>query len=242
MKRALIVVDVQNEHVRGEFAITHPSVHESMPNIAMAMDTAADLQVPTVVVCRVERPGSPHFAQDQPGSAIHSLIADNPRDATVITSGAAGDGEGDLAAWLRDRDVTVATLVGYTAEGAISRLATLLTASGLTVEVLEDSTGSHEQESDDLDARAVYERALDRLEHQESVIVGTAMDWEEAVREDRLVKRVRVGTAAENERPSRLRDEFERIEDRVRSLAEEGAATSEAFQLQHTFAVGVQPL
>jgi nicotinamidase-related amidase len=238
VKRALIVVDVQNEHIRGALAVVYPSLHVSMPNIALVMDSAAESTVLTVVVTRVEPSGAPHFAKDRSGSAVHTLIADNPRDAVLETSGESDAAEQRLAPYLRDHEVTTATLVGYTAEGTLSRLANLLADAGIDVEVLEDATGSHEPADESLDARAVYERALDELEHHRSITVGTTTDWDRAVHEDRPVARAKVHLSRENEHPDGARDRFEEIEAEVRAKADQGIADGESYDMHRTLATG----
>ena len=40
-RRALIVIDVQNEYFDGDMPITHPPVEASLPNILRAMEALA---------------------------------------------------------------------------------------------------------------------------------------------------------------------------------------------------------
>ena len=49
-KRALIVIDVQNEYVTGNLRIEYPDVQLSLRNIARAMDAAHDAGIPVVVI------------------------------------------------------------------------------------------------------------------------------------------------------------------------------------------------
>jgi nicotinamidase-related amidase len=48
MKRALLVIDVQNEYFSGLLPITHPQGH--LTNILRVMDAAAARDIPLVVV------------------------------------------------------------------------------------------------------------------------------------------------------------------------------------------------
>lgn len=52
-RRALVVIDVQNEYIDGGFRIEHPPVAETLPNIERAMDFAQQQGMPVVVVQRV---------------------------------------------------------------------------------------------------------------------------------------------------------------------------------------------
>jgi nicotinamidase-related amidase len=45
-KRALIVIDVQNEYVTGKLRIEYPDVQTSLANIGQAMDAARDAGIP----------------------------------------------------------------------------------------------------------------------------------------------------------------------------------------------------
>lgn len=49
-KRALIVIDVQNEYINGNFLIEYPPVETSLPKIAKAIDAARAEGIPVVAV------------------------------------------------------------------------------------------------------------------------------------------------------------------------------------------------
>ncbi len=49
-KRALIVIDVQNEYFDGALPISDPPVETSLANIGRAMDAATEAGVPVIVV------------------------------------------------------------------------------------------------------------------------------------------------------------------------------------------------
>ncbi|MEK6297809.1 MAG: isochorismatase family protein, partial [Paraburkholderia tropica] len=49
-RRALVVIDVQNEYVSGDLPIEYPDVHTSLANIGRAIDAARTAGVPVVVV------------------------------------------------------------------------------------------------------------------------------------------------------------------------------------------------
>ncbi|WP_265943042.1 isochorismatase family protein [Dechloromonas sp. A34] len=50
LKRALIVIDVQNEYFTGKLRIEYPDVRDSLANICRAMDAASAAGIPVVVV------------------------------------------------------------------------------------------------------------------------------------------------------------------------------------------------
>lgn len=47
-RRALLVIDVQNEYVSGNLPIEYPPVETSLSNIAAAMDAAKSAGIPVV--------------------------------------------------------------------------------------------------------------------------------------------------------------------------------------------------
>ena len=82
MKRALIVIDVQNEYVSGKLPICSPDLFTSMPNIEVAMDKASDAGIPLVVVTHVEDASSPLFARGSSGAGLHEIMASRTRRRT----------------------------------------------------------------------------------------------------------------------------------------------------------------
>ena len=62
-RRALIVIDAQNEYVTGDLPIEYPDVQTSLANIGRAMDAARAAGVPVVVVQHLAPAGSPVFAR-----------------------------------------------------------------------------------------------------------------------------------------------------------------------------------
>ncbi|MDQ1580631.1 MAG: hypothetical protein QOD05_1406, partial [Microbacteriaceae bacterium] len=112
MKRALIVIDVQNEYVTGNVPIEYPSLEVSLPNIGAAMDAATRAGIPVVVVQHVSPEASPIFARGSYGVALHESVAQRAFDHTVekaLPSSFAGT---DLDAWLAAREIDTITIVG----------------------------------------------------------------------------------------------------------------------------------
>ena len=81
MKRALVVVDVQNEYFSGVLPITYPQGH--FTNILQAMDAAVASDIPLVVVQHTFlQPDKPFFQRDTPSG--HSTRRCRP--AHIISS------------------------------------------------------------------------------------------------------------------------------------------------------------
>ncbi|KAJ2845060.1 hypothetical protein J3B02_004782, partial [Coemansia erecta] len=73
-KRALIVIDAQNEYIDGGFRIEYPDVKTSLLNIAKTMDTANELGIPIIVVRHICPPDSPIFAKGSRNAELHDDI------------------------------------------------------------------------------------------------------------------------------------------------------------------------
>lgn len=141
-RRALIVIDVQNEYFTGKLGISYPDPAITLPNVGRAMDAAGAAGIPVVVVQHITPPGTPIFAEGSHGAALHPSIAERPRDHLIskqLASAFTGTG---LADWLRARDIDTVSIVGYMTHNCDA--ATVLHAShdGWQVELLGDASGS----------------------------------------------------------------------------------------------------
>lgn len=141
-RRALIVIDVQNEYFTGKLGISYPDPAITLPNVGRAMDAAVAAGIPVVVVQHITPPGTPIFAEGSHGAALHPSIAERPRDHLIskqLASAFTGTG---LADWLRARDIDTVSIVGYMTHNCDA--ATVLHAShdGWQVELLGDASGS----------------------------------------------------------------------------------------------------
>jgi nicotinamidase-related amidase len=141
-RRALIVIDVQNEYVTGDLPIEFPPVETSLANIGRAIDAARAAGVPVVVVQNFAPAGAPIFARGSVGAELHEVVASRERDHYVekaLPSAFAGT---DLAQWLAARDVDTITVVGYMTHNCDASTVFEATHAGLHVEFLQDATGS----------------------------------------------------------------------------------------------------
>ncbi|WP_240923273.1 cysteine hydrolase family protein [Metapseudomonas otitidis] len=141
-KRALIVIDVQNEYFDGSLLIEYPPVSQSLPNITRAMDAAHAAGIPVVVVRHLTPEGTPIFARGSATAELHPEIARRPHDLLVDKEEASalyGTGLGD---WLRARGVDTLTVVGYMTHHCDDSTVRQAAHEGWTVELLNDATGS----------------------------------------------------------------------------------------------------
>lgn len=141
-RRALIVIDVQNEYVTGELPIEYPDVSHSLANIGRAMDAAQAAGVPVVVVQHSAPAGSPVFAHGSSGWALHETVGCRRRDHLVEKALPSAFVGTDLAEWLERQRVDTLTLVGYMTQNCIDSTAKQALHAGLAVEFLADAAGS----------------------------------------------------------------------------------------------------
>ena len=141
-RRALIVIDVQNEYVSGNLPIEYPAIDGSLANVGRAMDAARAAGVPVVVVQHGTPAGTPIFAQGSHGWELHPVVASRPSDHLVPKERASAFEGTDLEAWLRARGIDTVTVVGYMTHNCVDSTVKHALLLGLSAEVLADATGS----------------------------------------------------------------------------------------------------
>ncbi|MEI6002809.1 cysteine hydrolase [Paraburkholderia bengalensis] len=141
-RRALIVIDVQNEYVTGDLPIEYPDVQMSLANIGRAIDAARTAQIPVVVVQNFAPPGSPVFARGGEGAELHAVVASREWDHHVEKALPSAFTNTDLAAWLAERKIDTLTVTGYMTHNCDASTIVHALHMGLAVEFLHDATGS----------------------------------------------------------------------------------------------------
>ena len=141
-RRALVVVDVQNDYNGGNLAIQHPTFVDSVANVARAMDAAVAAGVKVVVVKQMAPENSPIFAKGSHGGDLHPEIARRPRDHYVEKTLPSAFTGTDLEDWLRANHIDTIAVVGYMTHNC--DLSTIIHAvhMGFAVEFLSDASGS----------------------------------------------------------------------------------------------------
>ncbi|MEC5404958.1 cysteine hydrolase family protein [Paraburkholderia sp. MPAMCS5] len=141
-RRALIVIDVQNEYVSGDLPIEYPDVQGSLVNIGRAMDAARAADVPVVVVQNFAPATSPLFARGSAAAELHPVVASREHDHYVEKSLPSAFAGTDLADWLNARQIDTLTVVGYMTHNCDASTVIHAVHAGLAVEFLHDATGS----------------------------------------------------------------------------------------------------
>ena len=141
-RRALIVIDVQNDYVGGNLPIEFPPVELSLANIGRTMDAAKDRQIPVVVVQNILPEGMPIMAKGTFGAELHASVIERGWDHYVSKDLPSAFAQTDLEEWLRENGIDTLTVVGYMTHNC--DLSTIVNGMhmGFTMELLSDATGS----------------------------------------------------------------------------------------------------
>lgn len=141
-KRALVVIDVQNEYVTGDLQIEYPPVEDSLGNIGKAMDAAYDAGMPVIVVQQMAPKESPLFAEGTDGWQLHDVVAGRPRDHFVQKKLSSAFSGTDLGDWLEQQGIDTLVVVGYMTHNCNDTTIKHAVDAGLAVEFLMDASGS----------------------------------------------------------------------------------------------------
>lgn len=141
MKRALLVIDVQNEYFSGLLPVTYPEGH--LANILRVMDAAAARDIPVVVVQHTfPQPDKPFFKSGTPEWELHPEVQKRLHDL-LIEKNLPGTFTGtELESWLRRQDIDTVVISGYMTHMCCDTTARQAVHRGFTVEFLSDATGT----------------------------------------------------------------------------------------------------
>lgn len=142
-RRALIVVDVQNDYDQGgNLEISYPPFNQTLSNVTRAMDAATALGVSVVVIRMVTPPNAPVFTPGTVAAQLHPEVERRARDHYVEKALPSAFTGTDLEFWLRNRGIETITVVGYMTHNC--NLSTIVHAMhmGFAVEFLSDASGS----------------------------------------------------------------------------------------------------
>lgn len=189
-RRALVVIDVQNEYVSGGLRIAHPPVATSLPRIAQAMDAAHAAGVPVVVVQNSAPPGAPLFGRGSPGWELHPEVAGRPHSLRIdkaLPSAFAGTA---LADWLAAEGVDTLTVCGYMTHNCDASTAIDALHRGLAVEFLADASGAvpYRNAAGAATAEEIH-RVFSVVLHSRFAAVATTADWVAALQAGRPLER-----------------------------------------------------
>ncbi|HEU4670721.1 MAG TPA: cysteine hydrolase family protein [Dyella sp.] len=189
-RRALVVIDVQNEYVTGHLRIEHPPVEDSLARIGEAIDAGTAAGIPVVLVQQMAPAGAPLFAEGSHGWQLHPAVATRPHAHLVrkqLPSAFAGT---DLGDWLRQRDIDTVAVAGYMTHNCNDTTIKHAFDAGLQVEFLVDASGSvpYANRAGAATAEEIH-RVFAVVEQSRYAAVLTTAEWIACLRDGRLPER-----------------------------------------------------
>jgi nicotinamidase-related amidase len=181
MKRALLVIDVQNDYFTGEHTITHPN--GSYERILKAIDVANDAKIPVVIVQTKLPDGAPYFQKGTHGWEIAAEVLERPYDV-VIEKDLPGSFTGtSLETWLREQGIDTVVIVGYMTQMCCDTTSRQAVHLGFKVEFLSDATGTHafENNAGSVTAEELHRAALVTQGSRFANVI-TVDEWTRAVK------------------------------------------------------------
>lgn len=186
-RRALIVIDAQQEYFEGLLQIQFPARDESLARIAQAMDAAEQAGIPVVVFQHEAPAGYPVFAPESSTFELHPEVAKRAGNAAhrFTKSHASVFADTGLEEWLHEREIDTITLVGYMTNNCVIGSAVGAEPLGFTVEVLSDATGAIDivNSAGSAPAKQVHETIMALL-NSNWASVATTSAWAEAVKSE----------------------------------------------------------
>lgn len=142
-KRALIVIDVQNEYFDGALPISDPPPQESLANIGRAMDAASAAGIPVIVVQHGDDdPESTSFRTGSPAWELRPEIAGRSRDELVEKTFPGSFTGTRLESILQSAGIDTVAITGYMTHMCVDTTSRQAAHRGYAVEILRDATGT----------------------------------------------------------------------------------------------------
>jgi nicotinamidase-related amidase len=198
-RRALIVVDVQQEYFDGILQVQAPPREETLVATVRALDVAEREDLPVVVVQHQLPEGAPVFAVGSASWSLHPDVEQRARPTwkrVTKDKGSVFAGT-DVAAWLAERGVHTVTVVGYMTNNCVLATAAGAEELGLTVEVLSDATGAVHlaNEAGKVSAEQLHQSLLVLLQSNWAAVADTGA-WTAAVAAGDALPTSDLGTSA----------------------------------------------
>jgi len=141
MKKALLVIDVQNEYFTGKLPVTYPA--NSFENILKAIDFSIENKIPVIAVQHTaSTPESPVFRKASKEWELHDEIRKRPFDK-LIEKKLPGTFSGtDLENYLKKNNIKELIISGYMTQMCCDTTSRQAFHMGYSVKFLSDATGT----------------------------------------------------------------------------------------------------
>ena len=188
-RRALVVIDVQNEYFEGGgLPIEYPPIEDTLPNVTRAMDAAHAAGTPVVVVRHHAPKGAPVFQADAHNGQLHPEIAKRPHDHLVTKSFPSVFTGTDFADWLARNEIDTLSVAGYMTQNCDASTVYEAMHRGLAVEFLADASGAlpYENAAGKVTAEEIH-RVFSVVFHSNFAAVTSTDAWITAMREGQVI-------------------------------------------------------
>jgi nicotinamidase-related amidase len=182
-RRALVVIDVQNEYFAGGgLPIEYPPIEHTLPNVTRAMDAARATGIPVVVVRHHAPQGAPLFQADTHNGQLHPEIARRPHDHLITKSLPSVFTGTDFSDWIATQGVDTLTVVGYMTHNCDASTVFEAMHRGLNVEFLSDASGAlpYENAAGQASAEEIH-RVFSVVFHSNFAVVAKTAAWIDAI-------------------------------------------------------------
>lgn len=190
-RRALVVIDVQNEYFDGGgLPIEHPPIAKTLPNIASAMDAASQAVVPVVVVRHHAPAGLPLFQAGTHAGELHDAVTSRPRDHLVTKAFPSAFTRTGFAGWLEERRIDTLSVAGYMTHNCVAATIFEGMHRGLAMEYLHDASGAlpYANAAGRASAEEIH-RVFSVVFHSNFAAVTSTADWIQAVKAQQPLRR-----------------------------------------------------
>lgn len=203
-RRALIVIDVQNDYDGGNLPIKFPPAGDSLRQIGRAMDAARTHGVEVIVVQQASPATAPIFAAGTRGGALHDVVASRGAEhffEKTLPSAFSGT---NLGEWLLAHEIDTLTLAGYMTHNCVLTTALHAFDAGLAVELLADASGSvpYKNRAGAASAEELH-RVVSVVLQSRFALVLTTDEWMAALDGGELPAREGIYTSNQNARKGR---------------------------------------
>jgi nicotinamidase-related amidase len=184
MKRALLVIDVQNEYFSGKLPVTYPA--GSLNNIVKAMDWANRSKIPVIVIKHTApQKDSGTFVKGSKEWELHEDITKTKYDYLIEKNFPGSFTNTGLEGILKDNGVDTVVISGYMTQMCCDTTSRQAFHLGYSVEFLSDATGTLDISN--------YAGRVTAEELHRSILVTQAMRFSKVISTQEWLKSIESG-------------------------------------------------
>jgi len=181
-KRALLVIDVQNEYFTGLLPVSYPQ--NTLPNVFKTIEMAQESNIPVIVIQHtLKSPDAKAFIKGTDGWELLDEIKNIKYDHYIEKNFPSSFVGTDLEEWLRTNDIDTLVISGYMTQFCCDTTARYAYHLGFNVEFLSDATATlgFENKAGKVTAEELHRAILVVQASRFSNVVSTK-EWIDAVR------------------------------------------------------------